>query len=266
MGYARKSVYTASMGLLLLLMLGFKGWMWVDAIRRQVPMFWFFVLLLPAGSFIYFFAIKLPDFRVRPAIPLEDQTNNQTLDRDAPRPNLDLGALRIAVQESPSFDNRVALGFGLLYEEHPQEAKQVFEQALSSHPQEKPALVGLGAAELDLKNPKAAIEHLGSVVDRTFAYRDYGAAHMLVQALKDDGAHDDALALAERIARHSRRYEHAYILALLQIDLLHASAAKATLQQLIDAIEAEPDYIKRRTRELLGEARKQLRGLSNKEP
>jgi phosphoglycerol transferase MdoB-like AlkP superfamily enzyme len=69
-----------------LLQTAFMVWMLVDAYRRGAEWFWFFVILfVPAvGSWVYFFAVKLPsgDFRnvnvgglVRRGPPLSRRAN-----------------------------------------------------------------------------------------------------------------------------------------------------------------------------------------------
>ena len=54
------------------LALAFKIWMVFDALRRKVHLLWFFVLMVPFGDWVYFFAVKVRDFNVRPATAPEE--------------------------------------------------------------------------------------------------------------------------------------------------------------------------------------------------
>jgi hypothetical protein len=40
----------------------FAVWMFVDAYRRGASQFWYPVIMLPFGAWIYFFAVKIDDF------------------------------------------------------------------------------------------------------------------------------------------------------------------------------------------------------------
>lgn len=235
--------------MLLYLWLAFKAWMFVDALRRHVHPLWYLVLLIPPGSLIYFFMVKLGDYNVRPA-PLPDE----------PQPS-DLGALRAEVEESPSFDNRVTLAWALLDADKPDEAAEYFAQALKTHSLDNDARFGLGLARASQGRLEEAADNLSAVIDRSFAYRDYAVATELVEVLYQLDRTDDSLSLLEAVCRHSRRVAHQLGLAKYQQRAHRAEDARATLRTLLSEFEAMPDYLRRRYGALATEARRLLRVL-----
>src|SRR5260370_20238661 len=88
-----------------LLQLGFTVWMMVDAYKRSVEPFWYWVILLfqPIGAWVYFFAVKFRTLRLpsmRPAISRESK--------------LSLAELRYRVDRTPTLANRFALAERLM--------------------------------------------------------------------------------------------------------------------------------------------------------
>ena len=99
------------------LTLAFKVWMFVDALRRRVPFFWYLVLTFPFGEVIYFAAVKARDFGVRPGAPEEER-----------KPSPVVRLERVA-EESPSFHNRTQLAWALMEEKQPERAQHYFEHS-----------------------------------------------------------------------------------------------------------------------------------------
>ncbi|MDD9942145.1 MAG: hypothetical protein OXU20_13955 [Myxococcales bacterium] len=237
------------MGLFLYIALAFQAWMLADALRRRAGIGWYLLILVPLGALVYFFTVKSRDLDIRPA-------------QSAPEvPTIDVEALRLRAEESPSFHNRAALGWALLETEAHEQALSQFDLALSTHPTDKEGLLGRGMALLALGDAEAAIDPLSEVVDRNFAFRDYRAARQLVRALYESGQIEAALEMAQTIARKSERYEHKLALAKLQRSAARECDAEATLLALIADFEAEPDYVRRRYGALVTEARRLLRSL-----
>lgn len=233
------------------LALAFKIWMVFDAVRRKVHLMWFFVLMVPFGDWVYFFAIKVRDFNVRPATAPEE---------DAPP---DLDALRERAEDSPSFANRVELAWGLMETENHLEAASYFEQALKSHRDDKDALHGLGLARLRQGNYAGAVEALSQLVDRNLAHADYEPALDLAQALFAAGQREDAFQLMDTVIVKSERIDHQVVLAKLQMSATMQEAAAVTLRKSLESFEAQPDFMRRRNGASATEARRLLRTLEN---
>ncbi len=241
--------------MLLYLWIAFKVWMIVDAMRRGVHPLWYLVLLVPPGSFIYFFMVKLGDFNVRNAANPDGAASS-----GEPRAD-ELDVLRATVETSASFDNRVTLAWALVDADQPKEAAEHFELALRSHRADKDARFGLGLAKAAQGELDHAAEHLSAVIDSSFAYRDYAVATELVEVLYQLERTDDSLSLLEAVWRHSRRIAHQLGLAKYQQRAQRTDAARATLRTLLSEFEAMPDYLRRRYGALATEARRLLRVL-----
>lgn len=237
------------MGILLYLAGAFKLWMIFDAIRRRVDLIWFFVLLFPGGDWIYFVAVKLRDFAVGPAAPTIEE------------PQVDLDALRGEAEASPSFHNRVRLGWALLEANEPEEAQRYFELGLSTHADDRDALYGQGLALLRRGESARAVEVLSRLVDRSLAYDDYRAAMLLAEALFESEQREDALELLRTVTRTSSRLDVPVTLAKYQLRADLAGDAVATLQGVLDEFERLPDYLRRRNGAIATEARQLLRNL-----
>lgn len=228
------------------LLLAFRVWMFIDALRRGAPRLWLFVLWLPFGDVAYFFVVKLRDFGVRPAPAPE-----------AP-PEVDLPRLRAAVEASPSFANRVALGWGLLREQQPAEALGCFERARTTHPHDRDALYGQALAQLELGQREAAIAALTELADRQLSHDDYRAASRLAELLAEDGDWGTALELSRAIARATHRLAHRLELGRHQARAGRLDDARDTLGRLLAELEALPDYQRRREQAVREQAQRLL--------
>lgn len=245
------------MALFLAIALGFKLWMVIDALRRRVHVIWYLVLAMPAGDLVYFFAVKLRDFNVRPEPALAEP---------APEQRASAAALEREAELSPSFHNRVNAGFALLEEQQPERAAEHFERALRTHPKEREALYGLGLARLDLGDEEAAIEKLSQLADRSFAFDDYGAALALCEAQFRAGKLDEAFALLSEVIEDSGQMEHHLVLARYQLRAERKTEAQDTLRGALAEFEAQPDFERRRNGATATEARRLLRTLVSDEP
>lgn len=232
------------------LALAFKLWMLFDALRRGVHLLWYLVVILPAGDFVYFFAVKLRDYNVHPHAPPEP---------DAP-PSIE--ALRAAVEESPSFINRVRLGWALYDADQPADARECFEAALRTHPNDREARYGLGLCLLDQGKLREAAEALSELVERSFAHDDYRAAEALAEALHRSEQDEEACAVLAAVVRATRRIEHRIAHAKLLIRCERQSDAADVLGQAISQFEAEPESSRRHQGAHATEARRLLRTLT----
>jgi tetratricopeptide (TPR) repeat protein len=236
--------------LLLYIAAAFKAWMIVDAVRRGVHALWYVVVMLPAGDFVYFFAVKLRDYNVHPHAPPEP---------NAP-PSLD--ALRALAEESPSFHNRVRLGWALYDADQPANARECFEAALRTHAQDREARYGLGLCLLAQGKLREAAEVLGALVEQSFAHDDYRAAEALAEALHRSEQNEEACEVLAAIVRATRRIEHRIAHAKLLIRCGQRDEAAAVLAHAIAEFEAEPENARRQQGAHATEARRLLRTLS----
>jgi tetratricopeptide (TPR) repeat protein len=230
------------------LVFGFKLWMILDASRRRVHALWYLVVLLPLGDLVYFFAVKLRDFNVHPGPPPEV------------RPS-ELSLLEREAEASPSFHNRVRLGWALLDFDKAERAQGYFEEARKTHPNDPEAMFGVGLAQLARGNNQAAAATLSQLVERSPAYEHYEAALALAEALFRAGEHDESLSVLSRVIAGSGELKHRLLLARYQLRASEREQAQVTLRRAIDAFEAQPDFVRQRNGALATEARRLLRTL-----
>jgi len=233
--------------------LAFKMWMLFDALRRGVHALWYLVVMLPAGDFVYFFAVKLRDFNVRPAPPTPEQSAVKV-------PKLE--ELEAAVAQSPSFHNRVQLGWALYEARQPARACECFELALRSHPRDNDARYGLGLSLLEQGKLTEAADALTPLVERSLAHDEYRAAEALAEALHRSEQNAEACAVLEAVVKTTRRIEHRIAHAKLLIRCEQRDDATRVLGHALSEFEAEPEHVRRRQGASATEARRLLRTLT----
>jgi hypothetical protein len=234
------------------LLIAFKVWMLLDVIRRRIHVLWYLVVLAPLGDVVYFFAIKLRDFQVRAAPPAATQTRERTL-----------VLLERAVEETPSFNNRVRFGWALLEAGEPKRAAGFFELAASTHRNDKEAPFGLGLARLESGESEAAVESLMPLVDRNLEYEHFAAALALAEALYRAGRKADTIELLRAVSARSRRLEHRLVLARYQLRGDDKAEARNTLQAALGEFDDQPEPIRMRNGAAATEARRLLRTLEH---
>jgi hypothetical protein len=235
------------------LLIAFKIWMLLDAIRRRIHVLWYVVVLVPFGDIVYFCAIKLRDFQARSS-PQPSAT--------AAREHA-LRALEQAASDTPSFDNRSRLAWALLEGGDPARARVQFELALASHRTDKEACLGLGLAELEAGDARAAVATLTPLVERALDYEQYTAALALAEALYRAGEKQLTIELLRNVCSDSRRVEHRLTLARYHLRGNHKVEARDTLQEALGEFESLPERLRPHNGAAATEARRLLRTLEH---
>ncbi len=222
----------------------------VDAIRRRAEYYWLLIIIFfaPFGGVIYFFAVKLHDFR-RPSLA-------QAL---PPRPGgVHLPGLRQAVNESPSLMNRLALAEGLRAATKHVDAVAEYERVLRIDGKSKEALHGVSLCLIELSRPGEAVAHLSKLMDIDSRYRDYAVAIDYAEALWLDGQRELCLDVLEQLnvasTRISHRVAHANYLALAG----NTTRAREVLEGALEDYEQAPSFVQRRDQSFAKDAQKLL--------
>jgi hypothetical protein len=237
---------------LVYLLIAFKIWMLLDAIRRRIQVLWFLVVLIPFGDIVYFFAIKARDFQAR-SVPSPQADARQSA----------LISMENAVQETPSFLNRVRLGWALLEGGHPKRASGFFEQAERTHRGDKEALFGLGLSQLEGGESEAAVATLTPLIDRCLDYEQFAAALALAEALYRSGRKQGTITLLREVSERSGRLEHRLVLARYQLRGDDKAEARDTLQAALGEFDHQPEPVRMRNGAAATEARRLLRLLEH---
>lgn len=229
----------------------FMIWMLVDAIRRRADFYWYIILFVPFGAWIYFFVVKIHDWDLR--------WLKRLLSFERP-PSID--ALRYAVRETPSFANKMKLATALHDAGEFAEAAEIFEAALRTHKDEPEALHGLGRCRLELGEPEAAIEALSRLVDGNRGYRDYAGCIDLAEAYGKAGRDDEAIELLEGVVKARPRLQHHVLLAHRLAEIGNVVRARESLERALEEHHHAPAFVKRRDRPYEKQAAELLKSIS----
>ncbi len=222
----------------------------MDAMQRGCRCQWYWIIMMPFGPLIYFFAVKIhdPEFR-RIRIKLTEK-------------KVTLKELRYQADRSPSIQNKLTLAQALHDSGEFGEAAEYFKQVLSAKADEKAALYGLGLCLLELKEGADAVSALEKVVGMDLSYQDYAPSSALVDAYWEQGKKNEALELQEKIVKKSQRLKHKLALAGLFDKIEDKVRAKKLLEEAIEDHDNSPKYVKRTEKSDARQARNVLKALS----
>jgi len=237
--------------ILYLLQAAFTIWMLVDAIERRPPYYWYIIVFLPFGPFVYFFAIKIHDFDLgwlrRTIKPERKASIEELLDR---------------LRRSPSFNNRMAYAVALYEAGRWAEAAKSFEIILETRGDEPDALYGLAHCRIELGDLEDALEPLSKVVAKNRGYRDFAACLDLAELHQKLGHDDDALDLLEGLVKTSPRVHHSLALARHLVGAGRVEEAQTALREGISDYESSPPFVRKRDRDAAREATVYLQSIS----
>jgi hypothetical protein len=224
-------------------------WMLVDANRRGVEPYWFWIILAaqPVGAWAYFFLHKAKDFSGGTGW-LGNLFHRQ--------PSLD--ELRHRAEQSPTMTNRLALGERLVKTGAHAEALPHLEAVLAREQEHCGALFLLAQAQQGLGRPNLAVPPLEALVARQPGWGDYEGWRALVGACRQAGDLAGAVARARDLARVSPTLEHRCLLA----EHLLAAGDKPEARKVVEHALEEYRYLtgisRRRDRRWVGTAKQLL--------
>jgi hypothetical protein len=227
-----------------LLILAFKLWMAIDAGRKRMEYYWFLIIFfVPFGGVVYFFVVKIHDFKWRKLTAL--LRSPPTVDQ-----------LRYRYRENPCVDNRLALGRGLADAGRHVEAIVEFEGICQSRPDEPDALWGLGMSRAALGELEEAIAALTRLLAAAPSYNDWEAWVMLAGIQHKRGMQAESLETLRTLVRKSARTDHQMLLAQALIAAERYEEAAGMLDRILEENQHAPDYIRRRDRKVVARARR----------
>lgn len=240
------------MRVLLFLDTAFSLWMLVDAIRRGCQTYWYLVVMMPFGEWVYFFMVKIkdPEFQF-----LRDFHRRLTT------PKVTTEKLRRLHEETPSFANTLTLAQALYDAEANEEAAELFGQALRLHDDSRDALYGLALARLRLGDTEPAIEDLRRLIERDPAFEEYAPWGDLARALAAEGRRDEAIELLDTLVIKSPRLEHRVFFAHFLHETGKSGDAQEQLELGIQEYKDAPKFLKRRKRRWFRQAQQMLKTL-----
>lgn len=191
-------------GVLTLAQLALTIWMVVDASRRGVDLFWYWIILViqPLGAWAYFFVFKLHDLRG------DGSWLTWLFQRRA-----SLAELRHRADQSPTPANRLELGDRLVETGAFGEAVPHLDSVLKREPDHCRCLFLLAQAYRGQGRPAQAVPLLKRLVAAQANWGDYKAWRALIEASAESGDPAGAVAACRDLARLQPSLENKCLLA-----------------------------------------------------
>jgi hypothetical protein len=198
-------------------------WMLVDANRRGVEFYWYWIILAfqPLGAWGYFFLYKLPDLR--------GNVGSGWLSNLFHRPP-PLDELRYRAERSPTMANHLELGQRLTEKNEYAEAIPHLEAALASEPEHCQALFCLAQCQRGQGHPEQALPQLQKLIAKQSGWRDYEAWRALVDVREETNDAAGALTTSRELVRLSPTLRHKCLLA----EHLMANGGQAEARQILE--------------------------------
>jgi hypothetical protein len=227
----------------------FSLWMLVDAIRRGRGSYWWLLVLVPFGEWIYFFQFKIHDPEFEPL--------RRFFHRFSKR-QLSVEDLRLQLKLTPSFSNRLRLAQGLHDRGECAEARDLFEACFEQDQESKEALFGAASCHFRLGEKEQAVTQLRALIalDRVFA--DYSPWKMLAEALFDLGRVEEAGKVLEELTETSPRLAHRVLHADFLVQAGELERAEEQLQLALLAHKTAPKYLRRQDQKAANLAKRLL--------
>jgi hypothetical protein len=223
----------------------FMIWMLVDAVKRRVEFYWYIIIFFPFGEWVYFFAVKIHDFR---------QVRFRLAER-APS----LRKLRFEAKQTPSINNKLALADGLYDSGEHAEAVELFGEVLRQDETNRGALHGSGLCKLRLEDYAGAAADLRRVVEQQPSFRDYRPWLDLAETLWLDDRRDEAIEALRGLLKNSPRMDHRVALAQRLLEAGEYAEARELLEQVVEESEHAPHHQRRLMRQAIRTARRLLK-------
>jgi hypothetical protein len=227
-------------------------WMLVDASRRGVEPFWFWIILLfqPFGAWAYFFVYKIKDF----------QGGSGRVGTLFQR-RASLNELRYQVEQSPTAAARLSLGERLVEMGEFSEALPHLETVLEREPEHCQCLYLVAQCHRGLGRPSEAVPPLEKLIAKHASWSDYQGFRALIDACLEAGESGEALTRSRELARLSPSLQHKCLLAERLLELGEKGEARKVVEQGLDDYRYTAGPGRRRDRRWVGKAKQLLKDL-----
>jgi hypothetical protein len=224
-------------------------WMLVDAYRRGVEVYWYWIILIfqPLGAWAYFFVFKAKDLRI-------DLGRLTGLFHRPPS----LEELRRRAERSATLASRLELAERLAEVGEYAEALPHVEAVLMREADHCQTLFLLAACHRGLGHPEWSVPPLQKLIARHPGWGDYRAWHTLIDVQREAGDLAGALASCRELARVAPSLHHKCLLAEHLLMTGETAEAAKVVEQGLDDYHDLSGLSRRRDRRWVGKA-KQLR-------
>jgi hypothetical protein len=225
-------------------------WMIVDASRRGVEYYWYWLILAfqPFGAWAYFFVYKLQDFR--------GGSNRLTGLFHRP-PSLD--ELKHRADQAPTITNRLELAERLEDKGMFPEAVPHLEAILDREPDHARALYLLAQARRGQGKPAESVPLLQKIVTRHPGWEEYAAWYLLIDCCREAGDAAGAVDRCRELTKLAVSLEHTCLLAEHLLAAGDTAEAKAVVERALGEYRYATGFSRRRDRRWVGRAKQLLK-------
>jgi hypothetical protein len=225
-------------------------WMIVDASRRRVESYWYWLILAlqPFGAWAYFFAYKVQDFR----------GGSGRLTGLFQRPT-SLDELQHRVDQAPTITNRLELAERLVDKGVFTEAVPHLEAILAREPDHARALFLLAQVRRGQGKPAESVPLLQKIVARHPGWEEYAAWYLLIDCCREAGDAAGAVDRCRELNKLAVSLEHTCLLAEHLLAAGDAAEAKAVVERALGEYRYATGFSRRRDRRWVGRARQLLK-------
>jgi hypothetical protein len=225
-------------------------WMLVDAYRRGVEYYWYWIILVfqPLGAWAYFLIFKVRDLGTH---------HSRLTGLFHRRPSLH--ELRHRAERSATLASRLELAERLVEAGGYAEAAPHLEAILAREPEHCQALFLLAACHRGLQHPEQAVPLLQKLIARHPSWRDYEAWHTLIEVRQESGDLVGALGSCRELVRIGPSLEHKCLLAEYLLRSGENAEAGKVVQQGLEDYHYLTGPSRRRDRRWVGKAKQLLK-------
>ncbi len=232
------------MPILVFLQTAFSLYMLYDAVSRGSDRFWWIIVMVPFGEWVYFFAVYMNSpqynalfgslFKVEPT----------------------LEEVRYEARECPSFNNQFRLAEVLQKNAKVEEAIKLYKELQNKDSENLDILYNQAICQIEIKQMDEAIDNLWLILEKSPAYGDYSAAETLIKVLWDNDQKNECLTFVRNLIKQSHRSKHLYYLADILVKLGESEEAIHILEDLFIQHRHSAPYVKNNNKEWLYDAKR----------
>jgi len=229
--------------ILSVLHLAFALWMLVDAHRRGMDYYWFFIIFFVpiAGPLAYFFLFKIHDFHGLGSLF---------------QPKVSLHELRYRTEQTPTLANHLALAQRLIEQKNFPEALPLLEKARPMEPEHSQVMFSLAVCYKETGRSDKAKPLLERIIQRDRTWSDHAAWRLLIETKETDGDKAGALATCQDLVKLAPSLRHRCLCAEHLLVAGQAEEARQLLDQALQDHYYAPGPLRRRNRRWASEARR----------
>lgn len=203
----------------------------VDAGRRGVEIYWYFIIFfVPFGGVVYFVIYKAGDFW---------SPFSRVFDRP---PSLE--ETRFRYENTPSLENHLALANSLHGSKQFEEAINHYKQILDREPEDTDALFGLGQSLCELGRYSEAVQPLEKVVQIRPGLGDYKAWPILARARWEKGEREQAIEILRKLTKSNPRIDFQLLFSQYLVEMGKYSEAKGLVEASLRDHRHAPKYVR----------------------